>query len=1088
MTRLMLRALAVFLLSSSMASAQAVSTAQINGTVKDQGGLVLPGVTITVTQTDTGLIRTAVTDDAGSFVLQNLPVGPYRLEAMLQGFRTFQQTGIVLQVGANPTLPVTLQVGQLQETVTVTGTAALVETRSPGIGQVITNQQVLELPLNGRQLTELIFQAGLAAGGASTTAAPGANTLNTGTRNYPTVTVQVGGGASNGLTYILDGGTHNEPFNNLNQPLPFPDAMQEFKVETSALPAQYGHHAAAAVNAVTKSGTNIMHGDVFEFLRDSILNAPNAFAAIGPNGKKRSDGLHRDQFGGTLGGPIVQGKLFYFGGYQGTRINVTPTDNFRFVPTAAMLAGNFSAVTSPACNSGRPIPLGAPFVNNQISPSQFSPAALTLAKKLPAASDDCGKTLFDRLNERSEHIAIGRADYQANNAHSIFGRYQFAHLGSKPDADPNQNPVAYGNSPLDHTVHSVVVGDTYLFGSNTVNSFRVTYNNANITKDYVRFFDVRDLGIPMTSLVDRFIGVTVTPGFAIGGENTNPGYIPTKTYQAADDFSKVRGAHQIGTGFNFIHSSISTTSYGSAAGSFSFTGQITGLGLADFLLGRPTSIQQTSINHQKGKLNYVALYVQDAWKASPNLTLNLGLRWQPNLPYTSDLGDFSHFSLQNFRAGIHSTVYRNAPAGLIFQGDPGYPGNAAGNKSWDSIAPRIAAVWDPQGNGKMTVRAAYGRFYETMQLINYFGFTRSSPFGNTVTVTNGTFDNPWGNTPGGNPFPITPNANTIFPPNGTYVTFPFDMKEPYSDQWNVSLQRQLGAAWVVSGNYLSSRGHRLLLGDQLNPAVFGPGATTANTAARRLLTLENPDQGRFYGQIFEAHPIGTSKYEALLLSAQHRTARGLFLSGNYTLSTCTSDLVDYVMANGQVDLVKPGDPGYDRGSCGATDQRHIANVSAVYQVPGASRGAMRALTRDWQISAIAVARSGGHFHVNTGQDNALSGQANQRPDQVMDNPYLKQGYRYLNPAAFKAPAPGTYGNLKANSLVAPNWYNLDMGLVRSFHTGGERQVQFRAEVFNVLNRVQLDRPVTVLTSPDFGVFTSTAADARIVQLAVKYVF
>ena len=1088
MTRLMLRALAVFLLSSSIASAQAVSTAQINGTVKDEGGLVLPGVTITVTQTDTGLIRTAVTDDAGSFVLQNLPVGPYRLEAMLQGFRTFQQTGIVLQVGANPTLPVTLQVGQLQETVTVTGTAALVETRSPGIGQVITNQQVLELPLNGRQLTELIFQAGLAAGGASTTAAPGANTLNTGTRNYPTVTVQVGGGASNGLTYILDGGTHNEPFNNLNQPLPFPDAMQEFKVETSALPAQYGLHAAAAVNAVTKSGTNSMHGDVFEFLRDSSLNAPNAFAAIGPNGKKRSDGLHRDQFGGTLGGPIVRGKLFYFGGYQGTRINVTPTDNFRFVPTAAMLAGNFSAVTSAACNSGRPIALGAPFVNNQISPSQFSPAALTLAKKLPAANDDCGKTLFDRLNERSEHIAIGRADYQANNAHSIFGRYQFAHLGSKPDADPNQNPVAYGNSPLDHTVHSVVVGDTYLFGSNTVNSFRATYNNANITKDYVRFFDVRDLGIPMTSLVDRFIGVTVTPGFAIGGENTNPGYIPTKTYQAADDFSQVRGAHQIGTGFNFIHSSISTTSYGSAAGSFSFTGQITGLGLADFLLGRPTSIQQTSINHQKGKLDYVALYVQDAWKASPNLTLNLGLRWQPNLPYTSDLGDFSHFSLENFRAGIHSTVYRNAPAGLIFQGDPGYPGNAAGHKSWDSFAPRLAAVWDPRGNGKMTVRAAYGRFYETLQLINYFGFTRSSPFGNTVTVTNGTFDNPWGNTPGGNPFPITPNANTIFPPNGTYVTFPFDMKEPYSDQWNVSLQRQLGAAWVVSGNYLSSRGHRLLLGDQLNPAVFGPGATTANTAARRVLTLENPDQGRFYGQIFEAHPIGTSKYDALLLSAQHRTARGLFLSGNYTLSKCTSDLVDYVMANGQVDLVKPGDPGYDRGSCGATDQRHIANLSAVYQVPGASRGAMRALTRDWQISAIAVARSGGHFHVNTGQDNALTGQANQRPDQVMDNPYLKQGYRYLNPAAFKAPAPGTYGNLKANSLVAPNWYNLDMGLVRSFHIGGERQVQFRAEVFNVLNRVQLDRPVTVLTSPDFGVSTSTAADARIVQLAMKYVF
>ena len=1088
-TRLVLRGLVIVLLSYTAAWAQAVSTAQINGTVKDQGGLVLPGVTVSVTQIETGLMRSAVTDETGSYVLQNLPIGPYTLEATLQAFRTYQQTGIVLQVGANPTLPVTLQIGQLNETVTVAGAAALVETRSPGIGQVITNQQVVELPLNGRQLTELIFQAGLAAGGASTTAAPGANTLNTGTRNYPTVTIQVAGGTSNGLTYILDGGTHNEPFNNLNQPLPFPYAMQEFKVETSALPAQYGHHSAAAVNAVTKSGTNVLHGGAFEFLRDSALNAPNAFAAIGPNGKRRSDGLHRDQFGGTLGGPIVKGKLFYFGGYQGTRINVTPTDNFRFVPTAAMLRGDFSAVTSPACNTGRAITLAAPFVNNQISPALFSPAALTLAKKLPQAADDCGKTLFDRKNERSEHIFIGRIDYQWTNSHSIFGRYELAHLGSKPDADPNQNPVAYGNSPLDHTVHSVVVGDTYLLGSNTVNSFRATFNDANITKDYVRFFDTKDLGIQnFTSLVDKFVGVTVSPGFAIGGENTNPGYIPTKVYQAADDLSLVRGAHQVGLGVNFIHSSISTTSYGSAAGSFTFSGQITGLGLADFLVGRPTAIQQTSINHQKGAIDYVGLYVQDAWKVHPNLTLNVGLRWQPYLPYTTGLADFSHFSIENFRAGIHSTVYKNAPAGMIFQGDPGYPGNAVGNKAWDSLAPRLAGTWDPQGKGRTTLRAAYGRFYETPHLFNYFGFTRSSPFGNTVTVTNGTFDNPWGNTLGGNPFPITPNANTIFPPNGTYVTYPFDMKPPYADQWNVSVQQQVGTAWVVSGNYLSSRGRRLPIGDQLNPAVFAPGATTANTAARRALTLENPDQGRFYSQIFSARPIGKSKYDAVLLSAQHRAGNGLFLSGNYTLSKCTSDMVDYVMANGQVDLVKPGDPSYDRGSCGSTDQRHVFNLSAVYQIPGVSDGFTRLLTRDWQVSAIVAARSSGHFSVTTGVDNALTGQANQRPDQVLDNVYSKQGYQWLNPAAFKAPAPGTYGNLQANNLVAPNWFNVDMGLVRSFGVGSQRQVQFRAEVFNLLNRVQLDRPVTLLTSPDFGRFTSTAADARIIQLALKYVF
>ncbi len=273
----------------------------------------------------------------------------------------------------------------------------------------------------------------------------------------------------------------------------------------------------------------------------------------------------------------------------------------------------------------------------------------------------------------------------------------------------------------------------------------------------------------------------------------------------------------------------------------------------------------------------------------------------------------------------------------------------------------------------------------------------------------------------------------------------------------------------------------------MNPAIFGPGATTANTAARRLLTLENPAEGRFYANIYELKPIGTSEYNALFLSAQHRAVKGLFLSGNYTLSKCISDLVDYVVANGQVDLVKPGEPSYDRGSCGSTDQRHVVNLSAVYQVPGTSTGFMGMLTRDWQISTIVSARSGIHFNALTGVDNALSGAANQRPDLAGD-PYVKKGNQWLDPAAFRSPAAGAYGNLEANGLVGPNWFNVDLGLVRSFRIGGERQVQFRLEAFNVLNRVQRGLPVASLNAPNFGVITSTAGDARILQLALKYVF
>src|SRR5213594_1836337 len=288
--------------SSTCTVLWAQSTAQVSGTVKDQSGAVLPGVEVTITQTATGLARSILSNETGSYVLPNLPVGPYRLEAGLPGFRKFAQTGIVLQVGSNPVINISLQLGQVAETVEVQADAALVETRATGVGQVIDNVRVLELPLNGRQVTELIILSGAAVGGGT----QGTN------RTWPTDVISVGGGLNNGLTYLLDGGTHNDPYGNLNLPLPFPDALQEFKVETSAVPAQYGQHSAGAVNDVTKSGTNEFHGSLFEFVRNKVFNARNAFAL-------QRDGLKRNQFGGVVGGPIVKNKLFFFAGDQVTR-------------------------------------------------------------------------------------------------------------------------------------------------------------------------------------------------------------------------------------------------------------------------------------------------------------------------------------------------------------------------------------------------------------------------------------------------------------------------------------------------------------------------------------------------------------------------------------------------------------------------------------------------------------------------------------------------------------------------------------------------------------------------------------------------
>src|SRR5688572_29400147 len=379
------------------ADAWAQATAQITGTVRDQSGAVLPGVEITATQTETGIVRNAISNETGSFVLTNLATGPYRVEAALSGFRTFVQTGLVLQVNADAVINAVLEVGQVAETVEVQANAAMVETRSVGIGAVIENERIEELPLNGRQATDLIVLAGAAveAGSASSRSMAGG------------VGISVAGGQSFGVAYMLDGAMHNNPYDNLNLPLPFPDAMQEFRVETSSTNANNGMHSGASVNAVTKSGTNLLHGDLFEFFRNHRFNAKDAFAAIDPaTGERRGDGLNRNQYGGTFGGPIQQDRIFFFGAYQGSQFRNTPSDFEAFVPTAAMLQGDFSTFNSLTCGRNTVVMRGG-FVNNRIAPSALSPAALKISSFLPKPQDECGRVQYERTRPTDDAQYIG---------------------------------------------------------------------------------------------------------------------------------------------------------------------------------------------------------------------------------------------------------------------------------------------------------------------------------------------------------------------------------------------------------------------------------------------------------------------------------------------------------------------------------------------------------------------------------------------------------------------------------------------------------------------------------------------------------
>src|SRR5438445_7554797 len=369
----------------------------MSGADRDTSGAVLPGVEIRATQAETGITRSTVTNETGSYVLPNLPIGPYKLEASLAGFRTYAQTGIVLQVESNPVINVTMEIGQVAETVEVQANAALVETRSTSIGQVVENTRILELPLNGRQAVELIGLAGAAAP-APATDAQARDPFNK-------VAYSVAGGLNTGVSFTLDGAFHMNPQGNGYMSTPFPDALQEFKVETSATAAASGGKSAGSVSLVTKSGTNDIHGDLFEFVRNGIFNARNSFAT-------RRDTIKRNQFGGTVGGPVIKNKLFFFSGYQATRLRQDPSDLTSFVPTAAMFAGDFTAITSPACNGGRQIALRGPFVNNRVDPGLLSKAAVAYAKKLPTSSDPCGKIVYGNPTLENGHMVIGRMDYQ----------------------------------------------------------------------------------------------------------------------------------------------------------------------------------------------------------------------------------------------------------------------------------------------------------------------------------------------------------------------------------------------------------------------------------------------------------------------------------------------------------------------------------------------------------------------------------------------------------------------------------------------------------------------------------------------------
>jgi Carboxypeptidase regulatory-like domain len=1067
-------------------SAQAVNNATIHGVVQDTSGAVVAGAQVKATQTDTGRVQTAVSAADGAYLLADLPVGGYSLEVTAPAFSKYLQTGITLQVGQNVQVNIPLTVGTVSQEVHVSANAAMVETQDTSVSEVIDQKRIVDLPLNGRQATDLIALAGGAA------MPPNAASRDVTSHDYVnSVAISVNGGQINGNNYLLDGGDHNDSHSNINMPFPFPDALQEFSVQTSGISSRYGLHPGSVINAVTKSGTNSFHGSLFEFLRNGDFNARNFFATT-------QDNLHRNQFGGTGGGPIIKNKLFIFGGYQNTRNRTAPPNTVSFVATPAALNGDFSTLESAACQTTKVAKqltnpaTGQPFPNNQIPTSLFSAPALNLLKLIPISNDPCGRLTYGIPNPSNEYQVVSRADWVQSPRNNILARYFILDYS---------NPAIYTNNVLTTSrpgllqrAQSIVLGDQFTVTPAIVNNLHFTYSRLAVHRANPSTMpSPQGIGVNMYNAVPNFISVAVSNYFTVGGGSNAPAKFIRNQWQYADDIDWIRGHNHYSLGTEGIWGQMDQSNIGTANGAFTFNGSATKDGLADYLLGDVTSLAAANPQINGLRQKYFAIYFQDDIQLSPKLTVHAGVRWEPSLPQYDAINQGDHFSLANFTAGVKTNVFTNAPPGLLFYGDKGIP-KAFANGSYDDFAPRIGLAFDPTGKGRESVRASYGIFFDAPESFTDSAFGVAPPWGNGLTLNSVGFANPFGNYAGGDPFPnpYPPVKSAPFNSAGTYVNLPLNLHHTYMQQWNLSLQKQLGSDWVITADYLGNRGVHLRSGTEENPAIYIPGAgksTVANTQSRRMLTQLNAASGAYYSTITLMDDGVSTNYNALRLTTQHRFNHGYTLLAAYTYSRCMQDtetLGNKLQGNNETN---PYNRLFDYGPCDY-DLRHQFVTSFVYEGYNFSNRALNLIAGGWSPAFLVSTYNGFPFTPLTGVDDSLSGVGLDRPNAVSGvNPYVrnKKSLQWVNPQAFTANGPATFGTTGMNSLVGPHYVDADVTLSKLFKVYEQQTFQLRFEFFNVFNHTNFQAPINTVSSNFYGQIQASNP-ARIIQLAAKYNF
>ena len=1059
---------AVSMLIFTAISATAVlaqRSTQLTGRISDSTDAVIDGAEVIVTNQDTGIRRETKSNELGYFVVPLLQPGRYEVAVQKSGFRPIRRSGITLEVDQAARVDFVMEVGSLTESVQVTANVAAVDTQSATLKEVIDERRIRELPLNGRDATQLV----LLLPGVYGTVRDNSGLRQAGSgRGIVQAGVASNGARGNMVNYMLDGTTHNDTYTNVALAFPNPDALQEFSVQTNNFSAESGRSAGAVVTAVTKSGTNSLHGSVFEFYRNGGVNARNFFAL-------KPDGLKRNQFGGTLGGPIWRDHTFFFFSHQETRQRSTPSDSSTTVLTEAQRNGDFSAfsgnITDPVTNQ--------PFPGKQIPLSRMNPLTKTILDKLIPLPTEArtGLLRYSVPNSSDLRQTTVKIDHQLRSKDTLSGRYLYNYYFEPA----NDTPLVFATKGTRATPnHNMEVTETHIFSPTLINQAQFSLTRREDVGKPVWTIGYADLGMKnvVTNTPTKDFNLSVTGAFSAAVTEA----IVTKpnAYTIADTLRYTRGRHEMSMGFEYRKQSLDKDFRWLIDPAMSFDGSITGFGVADFFIGKPSLLDELAYG-EVGKQDfpvYIAFF-QNNIKLTPKLTVNVGLRYEPSIPYR-DVGN----RVSVFRPGVKSQVFVNAPTGLLYAGDTGVP--ERGTKSdLNNFAPRLGLAWAVAK--RTSIRAAYGIFYDSSPMSAITNvFQGVAPFGTRIRIRPpvGPFDDPF---LGANPFPLPfpPPKNITFPQGVAAATWPDQYKTGYLQSWHFTIERELFPDWLLRVAYAGSKGTKLLTGLELNPPIYIPGQSTALNISQR----------RPYGPALDTIRLvnsdGSSNYNSLQLTMDKRFSKGVTFQANYTWAKS----IDFGSGGGtQWPSLTPGYYGYDRG-LSDFHHEHRFVTSGLWELPAlAGKPALvKWVLGGWQPSGSLILQSAAAFSVQAGRENSLTTFGN-RASQVGNpsrsartDPNRDPVLEWFNTKAFDHAATGTYGNSGRNIVFGPGLANVDFSMAKYFPVTERLKVQFRSEFFNLFNHTNFNEPNSTLTAGTYGRITS-ALDPRILQFGLKLMF